>query len=93
MTNPRKVHCGVHGERHAAFVCQHLVLGSGLGFIEPIEGPTSLDETGEQCAWCSECENIRQHEDGWNDVSESFAHVTMICNTCFVLSRRRNEIN
>ena len=91
MTTPRQVDCGVHGSRRATFVCQHLVCGRGLGFIEPTQGPPIPDESDEQCAWCSECENMRQQEGGWNDVSEAFTHVTMICDACFELSRCRNE--
>jgi hypothetical protein len=91
MTNSKRVHCGVHGDRRATFVCQHLVRGSGLGFFEPNRAPVLPDESGEQSAWCSECESIRQQQGGWNDKSEAFAHVTMICDACFELSRRRNE--
>ena len=91
METTKRVHCGEHGERRATFVCQHLVRGTELGFFEANRQPISEDESDEQCAWCSECESVRQQQGGWNDVSEAFAHVTMICDACFEASRRRNE--
>jgi hypothetical protein len=66
------------------------VRGTGFGFVEPNRAPISPDESDEQSAWCSECERVRQQQGGWNDVSEAFAHITMICDACFEASRRRN---
>jgi hypothetical protein len=91
MNKKIPLRCSEHGERYATFVCQHLVRGTGLGFFEPNRDPISPDESGDQAAWCSECEAVRQQQGGWNDVSEAFAHVTMICDACFEASRRRNE--
>ena len=91
MRTSKRVHCGEHGERHAAFVCQHLVRGSGLGFFEPDRAPVLPDESDEQSAWCSECESVRQQEGGWNDTSGAFAHVTMICDACYEAAHHRNE--
>lgn len=91
MKTVKQVRCGVHGERHAAFVCHHLVQGIGLGFFEPNRATISQDESDELSAWCSKCERVRQQQGGWNDVSEAFAHVTMICDACFEATHRRNE--
>ena len=84
--------CGVHGDGYATFVCRHLVQGSELGFFEPDRAPASEDESDEQSAWCGECENVRQEQGGWNDVSVAFADITVICDACFEASRRRNDV-
>src|SRR5262245_49455499 len=87
----RMVHCGTHGQRWPTFVCKHLVRGSGLGFVEPNRVPTSSEDSDEQYAWCAECERVRQEQRGWNDASEAFAGVTMICDLCFEAARARNH--
>src|SRR2546423_11297000 len=91
MGNLGSVHCPKHGEKRPASVCQHLVRGSGRGFFTPNRPPTE-EESAEQAAWCSDCERVRQDERGWNDVSEGYAGVTMICAACFEAARRRNEL-
>jgi hypothetical protein len=91
MDNPKRVHCEAHGERRATFVCQHLVQGRGLGFCEADRKPVSAEESDEVCAWCSECERVRVQQGGWDDISEGFANVTMICDACFEAARRRNQ--
>jgi len=86
----RTVHCGQHGQRRPTFVCKHLVRGSSLGFFEPNQEPVSPEDSDDQAAWCGECERVRQEQRGWNDVSEAFAGVTMICDLCFEAARARN---
>jgi hypothetical protein len=85
------VHCGAHGERAPAFVCRHLVRGSNLGFVEPAgdHEPGAVDAL---TAWCDACEAVRTQQGGWNDESEAFAQVTLICSGCFEVSRGRNAI-
>src|SRR5690242_14836918 len=89
--NDRTVHCGQHGDRCPTFVCKHLVRGSSLGFFMPNREPVSPDESDERAAWCADCERVRQEQGGWNDVSEAFAGVTMICDLCFEAARARNQ--
>jgi hypothetical protein len=91
MTDLGPVHCPRHGERRPTFVCQHLVRGSGLGFYTP-NRPHTEEESDEQAAWCSDCERVRQEQGGWNDVSEGYAGVTMICDMCFEAARIRNYL-
>jgi len=92
MDKSRRVNCVQHGERRATFVCKHLVRGAGLGFIIPTpDRVSSKNESDEQCAWCSDCEKVRQEQGGWNDVSEGFAQITMICDNCFEVTRLRNQ--
>jgi hypothetical protein len=91
MSEIRRVHCHEHGYRFPTFVCRHLVGGEGLGFYPPNRPPISEDESAEQCAWCAECEQVRQKQGGWDDISEEFAGVTMVCDVCFESSRIRNQ--
>jgi hypothetical protein len=71
-----------------AFICKHLQHGVKVGFHTPTE-PPAADEPF-QMAWCSECENIRLIEGEWNDKSELFAGVMVICEGCFNEIRIRN---
>lgn len=90
MVDSGTITCDEHGPRHITFVCQHLVRGTGVGFYEPNRVPVFGDEADESCAWCSECELVRQRCGGWNDESESFARITLICDVCFAVARERN---
>jgi hypothetical protein len=91
MSDLGPVHCRQHGERRPTFVCKHLVRGSGLGFFSP-NRPPAVEEADEQTAWCSDCERVRQEQGGgWDDVSEGYASVTMVCEACFEAARHRNE--
>lgn len=80
--------CARHGQQRPAFMCQHLLDGERLGFFQPDDPPTA-DEPWEQ-AWCEACELIRMRAGGWNDESESFAAVKLVCHGCFQLARARN---
>jgi hypothetical protein len=91
MSEARRVYCHEHGERRPTFVCHHLVRGHGLGFYTPSR-PRSRDESNERSAWCGECERVRQEQGAWNDVSEGYARVTMICDSCFEAARLRNQL-
>jgi hypothetical protein len=86
MSDERVVHCGSHGPRRPAFVCQHLVGGtSGLGFYAP-------DDPGDDLqGWCGACEKVRERCGGWNDESEHVAGIRLICDLCYEAARQRNE--
>jgi hypothetical protein len=82
----RIVHCRVHGPVQAAFVCRHLVeqlrnpRNERIGFFRPaaIDG-----EPEELQAWCGECDVVLRRVGEWNDESEAFAGVTLICSGCY----------
>jgi hypothetical protein len=88
MSDRRTVDCEEHGQVAPAFVCHHLVsrLRSGkgppIGFFEPSEPSDDLQ------AWCGECERVATEAGGWNDESERFARVTLVCAGCFETLRR-----
>lgn len=91
MSTEERVNCPQHGVRRAAFVCRHLVSGSGLGFYTPNQAPSG-EASGEQSAWCGACERVRRQQRGWSDASEAFAGITVICDGCFEQSRHRNTL-
>ena len=87
MGEEQVVHCGSHGPRRPAFVCRHLVRGSGLGFFAP-------DDPGDDLqAWCWACERVRIRVrcSGWNDESETVAQIKLICDLCYTAARERNS--
>ena len=83
------VSCGTHGARPAAFVCRHvlesLCTGSRVGFHTP--GDAEDDDQG----WCDACERVRAREGEWNDRSEAYADIRLICLDCFHQARQLNR--
>ena len=81
----RLVQCGTHGENVPAYVCSHLLEGlrardiRSIGFYEAEPKP----DDPESCGWCQACEDVRVAEGGWNDRSEGFAKIQLICSGCF----------
>lgn len=80
------IECGEHGSRRRAFVCQHLIKSTKTGFEEAF--PTFPDmefefEDDDFQAWCDECEKVRVAEDGWNDESQKFAKIKLVCEKCY----------
>jgi hypothetical protein len=90
----RQVHCEQHGASGPAFVCRHARHGSGLGFFvanfpnpdDPVVG----DFEGCPMGWCEQCEQKRLECGGWNDESEAFSGVTLVCVRCFEKICQRN---
>jgi hypothetical protein len=78
----REVLCGSHGRRRAAFACHHLV--SGLTDRAPRGVNWLRDDAGQVNAWCDACDDhLVANGNDWNDVTEGFAQVTLICQECF----------
>ena len=90
MEEQQIVECAEHGDQQATYVCQHIIqtLKDGIprGFW------TSDDqENPRPDAWCSDCEEVVQEKNGeWDDESEEFAGVTLLCGACY---DRAIEIN
>ena len=82
------IHCEKHGRRYATFVCCHLVQGSDLGFFYADDPEDERPD-----AWCGACDRVLLEEGEWNDRSEGFAQVTLICSECYDAVRKRNEAN
>ena len=87
MGHPEKrMQCGDHGEGYATFVCQHIANGTAQGFnYGDLEDPRPD-------AWCDACDRIlMQHGGEWNDISEAYAGITLLCSACYDRARTRNE--
>lgn len=85
-----KVECNTHGTTDATFLCRHLVEGENLGFnigYDP-ENPDALCPD----AWCDECEKVLDAEGAWNENSEKFADIKLLCSHCYEQIRERNWI-
>lgn len=91
----KTVDCGSHGYSRPAFVCQHLNLESPKGFEEAFETylGMELDEEDDFQAWCSECEKVRIEYNGWNEESEKFAGIKLICENCYFELKDFNQKN
>jgi hypothetical protein len=78
------VECGSHGKSKPAFVGRHLIEAENIGWNEPAE--YSIDEyfefAGGINGWCDKCEAAAVKSGGWNDESEAFAGITLICENC-----------
>ena len=84
----KKVECDIHGTADATFVCQHLVGGENLGFNLGYD-PENPDELYPD-AWCDECESVLEAEGEWNDKSEEFADIKLLCSHCYEDTREKN---
>ena len=85
MTSPNVVDCGEHGTQRPAYICQHLLGSSGLGFFTPDSGDGELE------GWCADCERVRAGVGEWNDESEKYAGITLVCERCFVSAYQRHH--
>lgn len=87
------VECGQHEYRRRAFVCQHLVNDKTIiGFEEAFETYENmeLDDEDDFGARCNQCEIERQKDDGWNEASEAFADIKLVCEGCYFDMKERN---
>lgn len=83
-----QIECRTHGKTNSTFLCRHLVEGEKKGFnlgYDP-ENPDDLHPD----AWCDECESILEAEGEWNDKSEKFADIKLLCASCYEDIRERN---
>lgn len=81
LNKDSKVDCGEHGLVSPAFVCRHLVNWTGTGFNVPDDPPDP--DLPFKNAWCDECDKLLMSVGEWNDETEAFADITMICENCY----------
>ena len=84
------VECCEHGKQQSTYVCQHIVQslenGEPRGFCCSTESPNNPRPD----AWCNECE-VRVNEAGeWNDETEAFAGVKLLCGACYDKAKKFN---
>lgn len=88
------VDCPTHGHTDVAFVCGHLVrakTGPAVGFHQADFDPENRD-WGDLNGWCDQCDAIHLAEGEWNEASEAFAGVTLVCSACFFDLKARHGI-
>src|SRR6476661_3119909 len=61
-------------------------MGAGWGFF--CSDNDGSDQRPD--AWCKECDRMLFEEGEWNDRSEGFAQIKMVCAGCYDEIRRRN---
>ena len=86
------VECGSHDYRRRAFVCTHLNNVNKVGFEEAFDTFEDMEllEDDDFQAWCSECEIVRQKEGEWNEKSEAFASIKLVCEKCYFEMKELN---
>ena len=91
----KKIDCNNHGFSRPAFVCQHLDLKKTKGFVEAFETFEGMDleDDDDFQAWCNECEEVRKKYDGWNEESEKFAKIKLVCEKCYFELKKYNTTN
>jgi hypothetical protein len=91
----KTVDCKEHGYSRPAFVCGHLNLVSPKGFNEAFDTHKDMDleEDEDFQAWCDDCEKTRIRYGGWNDESEKFARIKLICENCYFELKEFNQAN
>jgi len=77
--------CERHGPGLMCFVCQHLVVGSGLGFWHSGEGR-------HPDAWCGDCDALMMLTGHWTEEAEEVADIKIVCHRCYINIRRRNRV-
>ena len=88
-----RVECNSHGKAPMAFVCVHLLSGERVGWNEPEEYTDDPDDEFSGClnAWCDACEEVAESTGGWNEESEKFADIHVVCEPCALSYRELNN--
>ncbi len=88
----KKVHCSQHGETNPAYACCHLVsslrdgVERGLVFVR--------DDDNQYNGWCGECDEFfMANGEEWNDRTEGFAKISLICEGCFERLIKMNNVS
>ena len=80
----KQVECRTHGNRYPAYVCQHLNLRTPVGFYESFASdPQETYANDALNAWCDTCDEELMRVGEWNEESEAFAQIKLVCDACF----------
>jgi len=80
------VECLEHGTSQRTYVCRHVAQGSGKGFFFYSDPDNPRPD-----AWCAECNAVMLADDGWNEVNEKAAEITLLCGVCYDNAKLRNQ--
>lgn len=83
------IECPRHGSGTLTYVCNHLRGGVACGYCPSDSDPDDPYPD----AWCGRCEEVRIEEGGaWNDTSEAFAEIQLLCSQCYDETKARNSL-
>ena len=82
--------CETHGTSRIAFVCQHLLKGSNLGFHETFDSNPLIEPEDDYQAWRDDCEKAWEREGDWTENFKAFVNLKIVCDQCYFESKRRN---
>lgn len=89
MSQALLVDCGAHSEMRPSCVCQHLLAAVSERIVRGVNW--LLDGDGNVNARCDDCEDfLQRHGAEWNDETEAFAKIKLICERCFVTLKETN---
>lgn len=49
-----------------------------------------LDDNDDLQAWCDTCEKVRAEAGEWNEASEAFAEIKLVCEKCYFEMKELN---
>jgi hypothetical protein len=86
-TQAKLISCARHGEaRQQAFVCEHLLHGTGRGFFFD-----RADDDPHPDAWCKACEGLRVDNGGdWTEALTNQVNIQLVCDSCYQEIKQRN---
>ena len=88
------VECCEHGKQQATYVCQHTVQSLNDGVSRGFWSAQPESDNERPDSWCGACEEVLNKTDGkWNDKSEQFASVKLICGMCYDRVKQLNTGN
>ena len=82
------ISCSRHGKaREPAFVCEHLLHGTGRGFFFD-----RADDDPHPDAWCKGCERLRIDNGGdWTEALTKQVNIQIVCDSCYQEIKERNS--
>ena len=73
------VECSVHGKQQETFVCQNIVQSLRDNIPRGFWSAEENHENTRPVFWCNECEQLVNSVGEWNDETQAFAGVTLLC--------------
>ena len=84
----RTSNCARHGDNREAFMCEHLLQGTRLGFFSDTDDPSNPYPD----AWCPSCERVKG-EPGEFDSDYARETFKLVCGACYEEIKAKNIID
>ncbi len=63
-----------------------------VGFYEPFDSdPNKIYANDELNAWCDACDEVLWKVGEWNEDTEAFASIKLVCDKCFFKMKELNQ--